>query len=320
MYVKSRLVVVLMCLCFIGGCSEQHYPEINSWQPFIASVNILQPSLSFFTQEGEELTTWEFDIAYTGAALIQHDHVLLYGHDLTEAHLYELSTGKRVATIECGIGTTNAYYDGQTERFFMTNSKTNAVTSYDLQGGKEHERKLYNYPMSMAASNGYLYVVNYKDTVLSVLDIDTFNVVEEWEIAKSSHGLAILEEEHTLWLGGHGVGNRPNDTIDIYNLATGEKLKEISMPLMPVGIMENGQEVAVISHGKSTLYVANTEGEILWQQKVGANPFAAAHLGESVAVAGYDDQTIYFVNERGIEKKVQTKQGPFQLFVREGMK
>lgn len=320
MYVKSRLFVVLICLCFIGGCSEERYPEINPTQPFIASVNILQPSLSFFTQEGEELATWEFDVAYTGAALIQHDQVLLYGHDLTEAHLYELSTGKRVATIECGAGTTNAYYDGQTERFFVTNSKTNTVTSYDVQGGKENERKLYNYPMSMAASDGYLYVVNYKDTVLSVLDIDTFKVVEEWEITKSSHGLAILEQEHTLWLGGHGVGDRPNDTIDVYDLATGKKLKEISMPLMPIGITENGQEVAVISHGKSTLYVASTDGEILWQQKVGANPFAAAHLGELVAVAGYDDQTIYFVNERGIEKKVRTKQGPFQLLEREGMK
>ncbi|MGM9950449.1 MAG: YncE family protein [Lysinibacillus sp.] len=317
---KSRLFAVLMCLCFIGGCSEGRYTEISPGQPFIASVNILQPSLSFFTQEGEELATWEFDVAYTGAALIQHDYVLLYGHDLTKAHLYELSTGMRVATIECGAGTTNAYYDGRTERFFMTNSKTNTVTSYDLQGGKINERKLYNYPMSMAASGGYLYVVNYKDTVLSVLDIDTFHVVEEWEIAKSSHGLAILEEEHTLWIGGHGVGNKPNATIDVHDLDTGERLKEISMPLMPVGITENGQEVAVISHGKSTLYVASTDGEVLWQQKVGANPFAAVHLRESVAVAGYDDQTIYFVNERGVEKKVQTKQGPFQLFAREGMK
>ena len=145
-------------------------------------------------------------------------------------------------------------------------------------------------------------------------------MVGEWAIAKSSHGLAILEEEQALWLGGHGVGNRPNDTMDVYHLDTGEKRKEISMPLMPVGVAENGQEVAVISHGKSTLYVASAEGEILWQQKVGANPFAVAHFGESVAVAGYDDQMIYFVNAQGIEKKVQTKEGPFQLLVREGMK
>ncbi len=320
MHVKIRVVVVLICLCLIGGCSEERYTEISPQQPFIASVNILQPSLSFFTREGEELAAWEFNLAYTGASLIQHDHVLLYGHGLSEAHLYELSTGRRVATIRCGAGTTNAYYDRQTEQFFMTNSKTNTVTSYDLEGAKVHERKLYNYPMSMAASDGYLYVVNYKDTVLSVLDIETFRVVEEWAIAKSSHGLVILEEEHALWLGGHGVGNRPNDTMDVYHLDTGEKLKEISMPLMPVGVAENGKEVAVISHGKSTLYVASADGEILWQQKVGANPFAVAHFGESVAVAGYDDQMIYFVNAQGIEKKVQTKEGPFQLLVREGMK
>lgn len=317
---KNQLFVLLMCIFLISGCSEERFTEINPHQPFVASVNILQPSLSFYDNEGEEIATWNFDVAYTGAALIQHDRVLLYGHELAEAHLYELSTGRRVGAIECGTGTTNAYYDEQTERFFMTNSKRNTVTSYDLQGRKINEQTLYNYPMSMTASEGLLYVVNYKDTVLSVLDIDTFRVVDEWEIAKSSHGITVLEEKQTVWLGGHGEGNRPNDTINVYDIKTGEMLKGISMPLMPVGITEKGQEVAVISHGKSTLYVANRDGEILWHQKVGANPFAAAYFGESIVVAGYDDRTIYFVNKQGVVKKVQTNEGPFQLFAREDTK
>lgn len=317
---KNQIVVLLLCTFLMSGCNEERYTEINPHQPFVASVNILDPSLSFFDYEGEEIATWNFDTAYTGAVLIQHDHVLMYGQDLTEAHLYELSTGEKVGTIECGAGTTNAYYDEQTERFFMANSKTNAVTSYDLQAAKISEKKLYNYPMSMAANSGLLYVVNYKDTVLSVLDIDTFQVVDEWEIAKSSHGIVILEEQDAVWVGGHGQGSRPNETIDVYDLETGKKLKEISMPLMPVGITEKEQEVAVISHGKSTLYVASADGEVLWHRKVGANPFAAAHFGEWIVVAGYDDQTIYFVNEQGIVKKVKTKKGPFQLFAREDTK
>lgn len=319
-YVKNQIVVLLVCIFLMSGCSGERFTEINPHQPFVASVNILQPSLSFFDYEGKEITTWDFDAAYTGAALIQHDRVLMYGHDLTEAHLYELSTGKRVEVIECGAGTTNVYYDEQTERFFMANSKTNTVTSYDSQAAKLSEQKLYNYPMSMTAHDGLLYVVNYKDTILSVLDIDTFQVVDEWDIAKSSHGIAILEEQHAVWVGGHGQGNRPNETIDVYDLETGERLTEINMPLMPIGITENGQEVAVISHGKSTLYVANREGEVLWHQKVGANPFAAAYFGKWIAVAGYDDQTIYFVNEQGVEKRVKTKEGPFQLLAREDIK
>lgn len=41
--------------------------------------------------------------------------------------------------------------------------------------------------------------------------------------------------------------------------------------------------------------------------KVGANPFAAAYFGKWIAVAGYDDQTIYFVNEQGVEKRVKQR-------------
>ncbi|KGR82851.1 YncE family protein [Lysinibacillus odysseyi] len=314
---KKMIVVLLMCIFLISGCNEERFTKIDSHQPFVASVNILDPSLSFFDNEGKEIAVWDFDVAYTGAALIQHDHVLMYGHDLTEAHLYSLSTGKREAVIKCGAGTTNAYYDEQTERFFLTNSKKNTVTSYNLQAAKISEQKLYNYPMSMASNAGLLYVLNYKDTILSVLDIETLQVVDEWEIPKSSHGIAILADQHAVWIGGHGQGNRPNDTIDVYNLETGKKQKEISMPLMPVGISTKEQEVAVISHGKSTLYVAAADGEVLWSQKIGANPFATTYFEKWIIIAGYDDQTIYFVDEQGIAKKAKTKKGPFQLLARE---
>ena len=316
---KKFIFVLLMCILLLTGCSEQRFTAINPHQSFIASVNILQPSLTFFDQEAQKIATWEFEVAYTGGTLIQHDRILMYGHELTEAHLYELSTGNHIATIDCGIGTTNAYYDQQSKQFFITNSKSNTVTSYDLQGEKLHEQKLYNYPMSMAASDGYLYVVNYKDTMLSVLDIATLNVIDEWEIAKSSHGIAILEEENSVWIGGHGEGSKPNETIDVYNLTTGEKQSELYMPLMPVGLAEKDDEVAVISHGANMLYVANPKGEVLWQQKVGANPFAATYFADYIVVAGYDDQTIYFFNEQKMVKEVQTDKGPFQLFVREGM-
>lgn len=316
---KKSIFVLVMCIFLLTGCDEQRFTAINPHQEFVASVNILQPSLTFFDQEANKLATWEFEVAYTGGTLIQHDRVLMYGHELTEAHLYELSTGRLVATMECGIGTTNAYYDPQSEQFFMTNSKSNTVTSYDLQGKKLEEQKLYNYPMSMAASDGNLYVINYKDTVLSVLDIKTFNVIDEWDIMKSSHGIAIFDKENSVWIGGHGEGSKPNETIDVYNLTTGEKQSEINMPLMPVGIAKKEDEAAVISHGANTLYVANTEGDILWQQKVGANPFAVVYFADNIVVAGYDDQSIYFLNEHGIINKVQTDKGPFQLFVREDM-
>ncbi len=308
---------MFVCCLLLVGCSGDRFTAINPHQNFIASINILQPSITFFDQQGEELTTWSFERAYTGGTLIQKDRILLYGHQLSEAHLYELSTGKKVATIETGIGTTNAYYDKSEKKFFLTNSKSNKITSYDLQGNKLHDQKLHNYPMSMTASNGLLYVVNYKDTVLSVVSMEDLQVVDEWSIEKSSHGILILEDKGVAWIGGHGEGNRPNETIDVYNLESGEKTVEIALPLMPVGIAQNGKEVAVISHGENKLYVTNEDGDIQWQAKIGANPFSVVYFQEYIAVAGYDDGMVYFVKDGRVVKKMTTSEGPFQLIVRE---
>ena len=74
----------------------------------------------------------------------------------------------------------------------------------------------------MAASGDYLYVINYKDTILSVVSIQNLQLVDEWEIAKSSHGILVLPEENRIWIGGHGEGSSSNQTIDLYNLTTGD--------------------------------------------------------------------------------------------------
>ena len=55
----------------------------------------------------------------------------MYGHQLPEADIYEFSTGKKIKSIETGLGTTNAYYNDEEELLFLTNSVKNHVASYD---------------------------------------------------------------------------------------------------------------------------------------------------------------------------------------------
>ena len=52
--------------------------------------------------------------------------------------------------------------------------------------------------------------------------------------------------------------------------------------------------------------------------EVSANPFAVAYFNDYIVVAGYDDQTLYFIQQGQVMKQVQTGKGPFQLLVREG--
>lgn len=46
------------------------------------------------------------------------------------------------------------------------------------------------------------------------------------------------------------------------------------MPLMPVGLTKTEDNVLVVSHGHNELYVTDFDGNVKWQQEVGANPLS----------------------------------------------
>lgn len=314
-YIKTFMIVVVILL--LSSCNKEEFPPINQHQSFVASVNILQPSITFYDNSGEKIANWTLDKAYTGAVLVDHDKIMLYGHQLEEAYLYELSTGRKIKTIETGIGTTNGYYDKDGKLLFLTNSKTNELISYNNYGDKLSEIKLRNYPMSMESYDGKLYVINYKDTILSVVDMQTFQVIDEWTIEKSSSGILLLPEQQTVWIGGHGEGSKPNQSIKVLDLQTGDTVNELNVSIMPVGFSRNENEVYVVNHGANELDVLSDFGEMLWKLEVGANPFAVSYFNESIIVVGFDDHTMYFINDGKIEKSIETDKGPFQLLVRE---
>lgn len=311
---KYKIICVIVFVSLLVGCTNERFHSINTHQSFVASMNILEPSLTFYNRKGELIADWTFEKAYTGAILIQQDRILLYGHQLTEADIYELSTGKRLETLETGIGTTNAYYAEKEQMIFLTNSRTNKLMRYNLYGEPDGELALRNYPMSMIAHEGLLYVVNYKDTSLSVVAMEDLVLQAEWPIEKSSHGLAIVDNK--LLVGGHGEGMRPNETVKVHDLASGEVLSTLSMPLMPIGFAQHENELAVVSHGSNMLYVTERKGKLKWQLEIGANPFAVAYFNEHIIVAGYDDHTLYFIKEGQIDQTISVDKGPFQLLVR----
>lgn len=301
----------------LTGCTEERYTPIDPHHSFIASVNILEPSISFYNSSGDNIATWTLDKAYTGATLIGHDKILLYGHQLNEAYLYELSSGKIITAIKTELGTTNAFYDHEHKMMFMTNSKTNTVKSFDEHGKLLNETLIGNYPMSMASYGNYIYIINYKDTELSVLNIEDLQVVDNWEIDRSSNGIIILPERNELWVGGHGEGEHANQTVDILSLKTGEKQRELTTSIMPVSFSKSKSEIYIINHGANELVATNLVGEQLWNVEVGANPFSVAFYHGQIVVSGFDDHKLYFIENGQIMKSIETDKGPFQLLVRE---
>ncbi|MFJ7738186.1 YncE family protein [Lysinibacillus sp. NPDC097287] len=311
------LIFSLFQMVWLAGCAEKSFTPIEREKSFVASLNIQEPSLDFIDEKGEVMATWLFEKAYSGAVLIGDDHVLLYGNQIDTIDLYDLTTGQKLYTKKVDIGTTNVYYSEATHQFFITNNKTNTITSFDEEGNELASQQLGNYPMSMAATKDKLYVINFKDTKLSVLNMDDLAVEQEWPINKSSHGIAIIEETNELWVGGHGEGSKPNSSVKRYDLSSGEPLGDIEMPLMPVGLMKADDEILVVSHGHNELYVADFSGAVKWHLKVGANPFVVNKLNDQIIVAGYDDHTLYFIKDGEVQKTVDVGKGSFQLLVRE---
>lgn len=308
--------ILLVFVALLAGCSTVKYEPIDKQQSFVATVNILQPSLQFFDDAGELLAQWQLEKAYSGATLVDEDFILLYGHQLPIAHLYELSTGKLIKEIETPAGTTNSYYDAKSEQFFLANSEKNELYAFDKQGEATGSVKLRNYPMSMIAYEDQLFVVNYKDTILSVVNTATLQVEKEFPIPTSSQGLWFDERTKQLWLGGHGSGTTANDVVTILDAQTGETINELKLPLMPIAFASNGEQQAVVSHGNNMLYTIDNE-QITMQQKISANPFAVNYFEDYIVVAGYDDATLYYIQDEKVIHKIETQKGPFQILTRE---
>lgn len=313
---RVQLLVLMMISMILVGCTEARFSEVDPQWSFIATMNILEPSLQFFDEDGQLLTQWQFDKAYTGATLAGKDKVVVYGHQLDNVLLYDLASGELQAEIQTAAGTTNAYYDAKSDKLFLTNSKTNELSRFSADGSFEKSVKLRNYPMAMTAVNNELYVVNYKDTVLSVVNIQTLEVIDEWDIAKSSNGIVYIPEKEQLWLGGHGEGMASNRNVITYEM-DGQRGQKIYAPLMPIAFSKQGEEIAIISHGTNMLYVTDVDGKENWSLEIAANPFAVAHFKDYLIVAGYDDQSLYYTKDGNIVKTVRTNAGPFQLLVRE---
>lgn len=313
-----RKILGLLFLCgILVACSDSTLPSIDSSTDFVASLNTIEPSIDFISKKHEVFKSWKLNAAYTGFTLVSKDYIFLYGYSLNEAVLIQLSTGKKVETYAVSEGTSNAYAVGDT--IYVANGKENTVTLFDLYGKEIAKAETGKYPMSMIADEKYLYVVNFKDTFLSVFTLKDLQLVKTWDIPNSSHGLYMNGDE--LWIGGHGAGSQPNKGIRKYNIQSGLLQGDIEAPMMPIGFAQTSNgHVYVVSHGNNYVREFTKEGELVSSNKVGANPFSINTFDDAVVVAGYDDHEVYFLRDGKIINKVQVGKGPFQLITREASK
>ncbi|MDQ0214770.1 outer membrane protein assembly factor BamB [Oikeobacillus pervagus] len=316
-FIKNKsLIVCLFVSLLLSACNQTTYTSIKG--SFVSTLNLRDSSMTFVDRAGEPFATWKFDTLYTGGILLaDDDRMLLFGNQLEQLDIFSLSQGKVVQQWETPEGTTNALYLKETNEVVTANKNDRSLHFYNQKGKETKVITVGKYPLSMQEHKGKLFVINYKDTKLSVIDIQKKIIVNEIAIPTSSTGLLVKNDE--IWVGGHGRGNKPQSNVQVYSAKTGELISEIETPLMPVNFYHDTRHTYVVSHGTNAVYLLNDKKEKTKEVEIGANPFSISRFDGKMVVAGYDSDDLYFLQPDTLKvwKRIKVGKGPFVILVRE---
>lgn len=316
---KLIVAIIMLAAVMLSGCISPSFTGITE-NSFIITLNLRNPSLTFINEDGKRFADWELEEMYTGGTLLpQGDRLLLYGTQMEYADIYSLKKGKRINRWKVPEGTTGAQYIQETKEVVFANKQDGSLHFYNEAGEETGIVRTGIYPISVAASEGMLYAVDYKGETVSEVSINGKKVVREFPVASSSTGVMVLPEEKELWIGGHGQGAVPQASIHIYSLETGKEKEQLSAPVMPVNFLKLNGFYYAVSHGSNKVHMFNSYRQKVNETEVGANPFAIASFQSQVIAAGYDSDALYFLDPDTLKliKKVKTGKGPFMMFVKE---
>ena len=120
--------------------------------------------------------------------------------------VFSLSKGKQKDSWKVGKGIVNMKLLQDGKSIVAVNQSLNTVSFYNEKGQLEDQVKVGKGPLTIVEGNHQLYVINFNDTKLSVINLETRKVEKEFPIQHSSTGALLREDEHEIWIGGHGKG------------------------------------------------------------------------------------------------------------------
>ena len=199
------------------------------------------------------------------------------------------------------------------------NQSLKTVSFYNVKGQLEDQVKVGKSPLTIVEGNHQLYVINFNDTKLSVINLETRQVEKEFPINHFSTGALIREDEHEIWIGGHGEGSETEEHVHIYSTENGELKRQINTPVMPVNFTENNKGIFILSHGSNAVYKLDQNYHMVKSTTVGVNPFEMTTFNDDLIIAGYDSDELYILDSNGekIKKTIEVGKGPFQMVSRE---
>jgi len=317
---KVMLITIWALLSIVSGCSIDQ-PIIPENKSLAITVNIKDMTLSFVDlEEAKVIETWKMDKPYTGGVLLpDNDSLLLYGKQVETVDIYSLSKGKRINSWETGKGIVEGVLLPDSEELAFSDQDRQSVRFFHFDGKEIEEVVKTGNPLALIPTNSQLFVVSYNSNKLTIVDLESKEITNQFSIHSAATGAIIQEEKNEIWIGGHGLGSELESYIHVYDSESGGLKRKISAPIMPINLLHNNDETYVLSHGSNSLYKISDVGVIQEKITVGANPFEMTEYKDQVIVAGYDSNDIHFITKKdlSIGKSVKVGKGPFQIIIRE---
>ncbi|MCP8968482.1 YncE family protein [Ectobacillus ponti] len=313
-----KVILLLLLVVLASGCRDG-FTAVGAGH-VVVTTNIKEGSLSFIdVGKGRVTATWKVQKPVTGTFILPDgDTIGMYGKDMDGVELYSLQTGRAAGSWPTGKGVVNALVSGN--RIFLANQTTNAVHVLGADGKEARKITVGQSPLTMTEDASHLYVLDFHDKMVTVIDKKTYAALRTWRIPASSAG-AVVTSRGEMWVGGHGAGDVLNEEVHVYRTATGELAKTVQASQMPVGFAADEKCVYVLSHGTGILTKFTADGyQAVQSEPIGSNPFTVQKYGEQLYVASYDSDEVY-VLDAGTMKvtgTIQVGKGPFQLTERRG--
>lgn len=150
--------------------------------------------------------------------------------------------------------------------------------------------------MSLPALAAKAYVSNEKDNSISVIDTDTLEVVNTFDVGQRPRGILLNSTQDLLY-----VCASDSDTVQVFDVASGELVKEL-----PSG--EDPEQFALHPNDR-WLYIANEDdalvtiidvetSEVLGQIEVGLEPegMAVSHNGKWAVATSETTNMVHWIN------------------------
>ncbi|PEK97444.1 YncE family protein [Bacillus mycoides] len=319
-----RKYVFLLCFLFLlVGCQGSSYTPIAKDKSVIITTNIKEGSISFIDKKTKKLlTTWELNEPIAGVTLLPNgEEILAYGKQLEYMYVYSLAEGRQVDKYKIGKGIANVIASDDGTQLFAADQNEQKVRFFTIKGKETGSVSTGKGPITMVEHHNQLSVLNFYDTKLTTIDTKKKEVIQSFMIPPASTGATVSADGKEIWIGGHGDGSQVNEKVLVYSLQSGEMMRSLHAPFMPVNITKDDKYVYALSHGSNTLrkFDASTYQEVGFAE-VGSNPFAFLKSGAEGYVASYDSDEVCVMDMKNmkIKQTIKVGKGPFQLIEREG--